>query len=240
MRPTATAIAPAGRMRPREQLRDATARGALGRREGLVSGHVGERVEDVGRAHYTAAPIRAACYDSRGDRRDKPRDDDARLRHSSPRRCDAGADRGQRHHARVPEEHRADPRRRRRGFALHHPVRPREGVREQRGRQGSRHRLPRSRRVRRRDEPRRRAAIRVGRHDRADDLRDRQPRAVPRIPALASRFRDAPDREADPPRPRRDREREEPRALGRLRPARAAAEHAGAARRRRAGSCPRS
>ena len=41
------------------------------------------------------------------------------------------------------------------------------------------------------------------------------------------------DREAHPSGARRDREREEPRALGRVRAARAAAQYAGAARRRR-------
>ena len=48
-------------------------------------------------------------------------------------------------------------------------------------------------------------ALGVGGHRRADDLRGREPRAVPRVHSRASGLRAAPDRAADPPRPRGDR-----------------------------------
>ena len=102
----------------------------------------------------------------------------------------------------------------------------RQSLREQRGRQGDRHRFPRSRRIRRRDVARRLAAVGVGDDDRADDLRHRQPRAASASSSRASGLRAAPDRQADPARAAGDRQREEPRAVRRLRALGAAAQQA--------------
>ena len=72
---------------------------------------------------------------------------------------------------------------------------------------------------------RRLAALGVGQHRRADDVRGGEPHAGPRLPARASGLRQHLIQQADPPL-RATPKLEEPGAVGCLRPARAAARHA--------------